>query len=413
MYASTLEYERRREGIVAAVARSLQAQWRSIGNDFDLGWSRAWPGITNTVQAGQVQVAAAAVDYGDTVFDEAGFDPSPYVAVPSAYAGTAESGATIAQQARTSVVRAKQGVQSGASTALASRAGEKWLQRFAAHETRRAGDSVMSASVAAHPTATGYVRMIHAGACSNCIILAGKWFRWNTGFQRHPSCKCTHIPARESGDSLLTNPYEYFGSLSREEQDRAFGENDAEAIRQGADIYRVVNTRARGLSSGRTWQSRRYDSPSTMSVDEILDRGLSKADTRALLAEHGFITGRGQVSGGSMNGNAGGSFFGGVGAGTMGRGGARRGATAEFRRAVETGVRDPLSPATQTAAERRFHVAYLRREAALAGRNPFRSRQPLTDRERALIEADWARQLAVLRRRPGEVLAVARRLGLI
>ena len=34
----------------------------------------------------------------------------------------------------------------------------------------------------------GYVRMVQAGACSRCVVLAGKWYRKNQGFQRHPGC---------------------------------------------------------------------------------------------------------------------------------------------------------------------------------------------------------------------------------
>lgn len=39
---------------------------------------------------------------------------------------------------------------------------------------------------------------------------------------------------------------EGFKSLSREEQDKRFGANYAQAIRDGADIYQVVNSK-RGM----------------------------------------------------------------------------------------------------------------------------------------------------------------------
>ncbi|MFK4494807.1 hypothetical protein [Dermacoccus sp. GAS27A] len=49
----------------------------------------------------------------------------------------------------------------------------------------RAGGAV---SIAARPKVTGYVRMLVPPSCSRCAILAGKEYRWNQGFQRHPHC---------------------------------------------------------------------------------------------------------------------------------------------------------------------------------------------------------------------------------
>lgn len=133
---------------------------------------------------------------------------------------------------------------------------------------------------------------------------------------------------------------------------------------------------------------------------------------RELMTEHGFILPQGQVAGGALKGNAGGSPWG-YSAGSLGRGGTRRGATDAYREAVRTGKRDPLDPATQTVAENRFHRSYLTREAMLAGRNPFSSSRPLTDRQRALIESDWQSQLATLRnpRTPAQIHTLAALLG--
>src|SRR5690606_25790677 len=82
---------------------------------------------------------------------------------------------------------------------------------------------------------------------SRCVILAGRFYRKNTGFQRHPGCDCRHIPASESvaGD-LAVDPRAYFDSLTEAEQDKAFTKAGAEAIRAGADIGQVVNAR-RGM----------------------------------------------------------------------------------------------------------------------------------------------------------------------
>lgn len=107
--------------------------------------------------------------------------------------------------------------------------------------------SVLGSSV--RRSVTGYVRMLEQPSCSRCVILAGKFYRHNQGFQRHPRCDCRHIPSTENvaGD-LRTDPKAYFESLGAAEQDRVFTKAGAEVIRNGADISQVVNARA-GMST--------------------------------------------------------------------------------------------------------------------------------------------------------------------
>lgn len=104
-------------------------------------------------------------------------------------------------------------------------------------------------SMGARPAVQGYVRQVNAPSCSRCAILAGKFFRHNQGFQRHPRCDCRHVPTTNAnaGD-LRTEPRDYFESLSKDEQDRVFTQSGAEAIRLGADPGEVVNAR-RGMST--------------------------------------------------------------------------------------------------------------------------------------------------------------------
>jgi len=86
----------------------------------------------------------------------------------------------------------------------------------------------------------GWTRMVNPPCCPRCAILAGKFFRWNDGFQRHPACDCRHIPTREdvAGD-VHTDPQALF------DQGLVNGVTKAEqqAISQGADLNQVVNAR--------------------------------------------------------------------------------------------------------------------------------------------------------------------------
>ncbi|MDN7120295.1 hypothetical protein INN71_02700 [Nocardioides sp. ChNu-153] len=120
-------------------------------------------------------------------------------------------------------------------------------------DTARAADE---AAMAQRPWVTGWVRMAEPGACSRCIVLTGRFYLFNEGFERHPRCRCTHLPApdnrtaagRETLDRLMAveSPDSHFAALTETEQDRVFGAAGAQAIRDGADISRVVNAR-RGM----------------------------------------------------------------------------------------------------------------------------------------------------------------------
>lgn len=62
------------------------------------------------------------------------------------------------------------------------------FDRAVTTQIRDAGRGASSLAIAARPKVTGYVRMLVPPSCSRCAILAGKEYRWNQGFQRHPNC---------------------------------------------------------------------------------------------------------------------------------------------------------------------------------------------------------------------------------
>lgn len=133
-----------------------------------------------------------------------------------------------------------------------------WLDRVIVTQMGDAGRSAASLTVVATPGA-GYVRAVRAGACSRCVILAGRVYRWGEAFDRHPLCLCTHIPVRENiaGD-VMTDPRAYFDSLTEAEQDRTFTRAGAQAIRDGADPAKVVNAR-RGMTTAQPKVVKTYE----------------------------------------------------------------------------------------------------------------------------------------------------------
>lgn len=112
-----------------------------------------------------------------------------------------------------------------------------------------AGRTAMSVDIATRPAVTGYVRSLNPPSCSRCAILAGRVYRYSTGFQRHPRCDCLMTPTNDTaGRSLVTDP---LAAFNRGEI-RGLSAADTQAIRDGADISQVVNVRraTAGLTEG-------------------------------------------------------------------------------------------------------------------------------------------------------------------
>lgn len=131
---------------------------------------------------------------------------------------------------------------------VASAVGQRHLTRIVATQVAdaaRVATGVATVASRAH----GYIRMLSPPSCSRCVILAGKFYSSNAGFQRHPLCDCVHIPAAENLRSTVTSPRDFFDSLDAGEQDRVFTRSGAQAIRDGADPAQVVNARRGGLTT--------------------------------------------------------------------------------------------------------------------------------------------------------------------
>ena len=113
-------------------------------------------------------------------------------------------------------------------------------------ETARAAES---AALVQREWVEGWARMLNPPSCSRCVILAGQFYLWNEGFDRHPGCDCLHIPWSEKDDNdPRVNPELYFESLTPDQQDKIFTKAGAKAVRDGADLNQVVNAR-RGMAT--------------------------------------------------------------------------------------------------------------------------------------------------------------------
>lgn len=397
---AAISHYQQQQAITVSTAKQVNDLWRSMGDNLDLSWAGIAPEVFATVMAGQLASARTGIAYVPAVLAEQGIDSGSVAVVnPQRMVGGTRDGRPLESLLHGAVYNTKSQIGSGVGVAEALSLAGGWLQTVTMDAVRDANRQAVAAEMTVRPKVQGWVRMTNPPSCKFCIMLAGKYFRWNQGFQAHLNCDCVHIPSSEaiSGD-LTVDPYAYFHSLTEQEQNRLFGKNDAQAIRDGGDMYRVVNIRSRGLAddvkkhtSGRNigWQARRWDTPSKMTIDDIYATAKGRDDAIRLMDQNGFITGE-QIAGGNLKGNSGYGY-----AGALGRGGTRKGATAAYQKAVATGQRDLLEPATQTAAERRLNSAYLVKRAADEGRNPFGS-SPLTRADKALSDELYRREVAKL-----------------
>src|SRR5690606_36298272 len=133
--------------------------------------------------------ARQADGYVERVLAEQGIDPQPNGRlVASALAGVASDGRpldTLLTQPAISTVTA---LDRGRSLREALAIRQATLDMMVRTQVADAGRVADGVALAVRRRAGGYVRMVVGATCSRCIILAGTWYRWNQGFQRHPRC---------------------------------------------------------------------------------------------------------------------------------------------------------------------------------------------------------------------------------
>lgn len=283
---SAVSHYRQQQLLTVTTAQEVDALWSQMTVEFDESWARIAPGVYDATAAGQFAAAASGVAYVGNVLAETGVDaPAVGRVNPVRFAGGSTDGGAIESLLGGSVVKAKQAVAEGLAPVVALTAARDWLQSVVMDAVRDADRQAVGAGITVRPTLQGWVRMLNPPSCKFCIALGGKFYRWNEGFQSHPHCDCRHIPSQESDSSSYTiNPRAYFQTLDNKTQDRIFGKNDAQAIRDGADINQVVNIRSRGFG-----KLLRRD-PDLMTVDHIYAQTTSREEAIELLQMNGFIS---------------------------------------------------------------------------------------------------------------------------
>lgn len=254
----TLARARQRQRLQNRTADNARKDARRLWLRVDTGslvdsWSTLVPALFATIVGAQLLAGRDAEGYVDGVLIAQGLRTgSDGAFAPDSLLGVAADGSDLMRTLMWPAWAAMGAVVAGAPIGRARAAGLAAAELTAMTQVQDAFRVSAGAAAVTRPAVRTWVRALSPPSCSRCIVLAGS-YSWSTAFQRHPRCDCVAIPSGRGSeaDFSSTDPMAYFDAMSREEQDQVFGAAGAEAIRDGADMGRVVNARrkAAGIST--------------------------------------------------------------------------------------------------------------------------------------------------------------------
>lgn len=275
----------RRARLATAAAVDAARRWARVDPDnIARSWTAQIPATVAVLSAAQFAAADQAEEYLDEFAD-----PADQVVDPRGYAGVASDGGNLASLLYQPAIGALMTIGSGGSAARGLASGRASLDMIVRTQVADAGRAADQAALTARTTVQGYVRQIVGATCARCTILAGRFYRWNAGFQRHPCCDCIHVPAtreqwRQSG--RLHDSQQVYDSLTvAERQYAGWSLADQKAIAEGADLTFVTNMK--GVTTAGTRRS-----AGRMTTDQIYKRaGGDRDEAIRLLRQNGYLTG--------------------------------------------------------------------------------------------------------------------------
>jgi len=313
------DFYARQQRVNRTAATEVARAWRGMGDDFDASWRRARPTVLAVLAEAQSQMTLAAADYVPRVLDEVGIPDQPVGDFqPGSLVGMASDGRRLDTLTYGAVTEAKTAVANGATTQQALRQGGDWLDLMTKLQVADAARQAVGVLTASRKNLGGTVRVLNPPSCQRCAILAGRFYRWSQGFDRHPRCDCVNMPAERKAwaeaEGFITDPMVAYRNGEIHDLTNA----QTKAIDEGADIGQVVNA-YRGISTTAT-QTRlrpsnltrgavepgmpdllsgilgarasvgRTERARVLTPEGIYRQAKSRDEAIALLREHGYIT---------------------------------------------------------------------------------------------------------------------------
>lgn len=232
------------------VMLTTRGLWGKLSKPAD--FDRIFAKLYAVLLAGQLGAARDGAAYVGAALEEQGFDPgSPLQVNPAGFAAgysysTTNPGLARPMESLLRLVpdRAAQ-IAGGAEQQLAW--GGRLLDTIARTQVAMSGQFATGAGIASR-VKVGYYRHVSPPCCADCAVQAGKFFRHNAGFARHPHCDCVHAPAYED------KPPAGYADPPPLDQVTGLSEAERQAVEDGGSLSMVVNAR-RGVTGMTTIES--------------------------------------------------------------------------------------------------------------------------------------------------------------
>lgn len=294
---ASVDFYRRLQRFQVVLITAGRRAWSRMGTDFDRSWVRIAPGLVTVTAAAQLAAARTATEYVPAVLAETGQPDEPDARVrPQAFAGVAADGRSLPGLLYGSVARAKASIGNGLSPGPALAVGGRWLDTLLQGAVTDAGRLATEAEIATRD-GLGFLRMVNPPCCPRCAKLAGRWYRYDAGFKRHPGCDCSVVPStREGWERLSVSPDELFesgnvrGLTKRETERLAVGDDRNKVINESRDMWRARIAEQRRIdkdaAQGATPQTR--DQQARMGLEDLFASTRSRVDALGAMKANGF-----------------------------------------------------------------------------------------------------------------------------
>src|SRR5690606_37954174 len=165
-------------------------------DDVSGSWLSLIGRVLSIVAGFQVLAASRANAYTSEALELQGGDVEPAGRVnPQSFAGVASDGRSLFGLLFRPAVAFKIAMSRGNRLQRSLAVGQATLDMAVRTRILDAGGVADGLAVGGRPR-VGYVRTLRGRGCARCAVLAGRYYKYNSGFRRHPRCKCIPVPAK-------------------------------------------------------------------------------------------------------------------------------------------------------------------------------------------------------------------------
>ena len=305
-----LDHYNDRQSLVNATGQVAGQMWSEVDpNRIADTWVNQLPELSAVVSGAQLGAARAADPYITAALDSEDIASEAVSPIdPGGFSGEASDGRGLIGLLTNPIVVTLLAIQDGIDVARALGMGRANLDMMVRTQVADAGRAADQVSLTARPRATGYVRIAVGNSCARCLLLAGKEYRWSTGFKRHPRCDCIHVPIgiAKAGFGRSTwraqDPRRIYDRMTVAERIRSgISKADQRAIAMGADLDQVVNAQRGVYTAGgreftregatrRGLAGSRLRGGARITPDQIFrEAGDDRDEALRLLYRHGYL----------------------------------------------------------------------------------------------------------------------------